>query len=96
VKVDTGDLRKLPYPAHSFDRVTAHLVLHRIKKRGDRKRVLTEMLRVLKPKGLLAFQDFQYLNQAREDLKALHFKNIRVSMYKIFFFPPVKTIIARK
>jgi ubiquinone/menaquinone biosynthesis C-methylase UbiE len=96
VKVDTGDMRELPYPRNSFDRVTAHLALHRLKKRPDRMNTLKEMLRVLKPKGLLALQDYQYLNQTVEDLKALHFKNITVSKYKFFFFPPVKLILAQK
>ncbi len=96
VKVDTADMRKLPYASNAFDRVTAHLSLHRLKNRADRKRALAEMKRVLKPKGMLALQDFKYLRQTREDLKALRFKNIKVSKYKLFFFPPVKRVIAYK
>jgi SAM-dependent methyltransferase len=96
VKVDTGDMRKLPYPKHSFDRVTAHLALHRLNKREDRKTALMEMARVLKPKGLLALQDFKNLRQTVVDLKTLQFKNIQLSKYKFFFFPPVRMILAQK
>ena len=96
IKVDTGDMRELPYPRNYFDRVTAHLALHRLKSREDRKKALSEMARVLKPKGLLALQDFKYLHQILEDLKSLRFKNIKVSKYKFFFFPPVRMVLAQK
>jgi ubiquinone/menaquinone biosynthesis C-methylase UbiE len=96
VQVDTGDMRKLPYPRNSFDRVTAHLALHRLKNRADRVKTLQEMFRVLKPKGLLALQDYIYLHQTLEDLNNLHFKNISISKYKFFFFPPVRLVLAYK
>jgi arsenite methyltransferase len=96
VQVDTGDMRKLPYPRNSFDRVTVHLALHRLNSRLDRINTLQEILRVLKPKGLLALQDYQYLHQTLEDLNSLHFKNITVSKYKFFFFPPVRMVLAYK
>jgi SAM-dependent methyltransferase len=96
VQVDTGDMRKLPYPRNSFDRVTAHLALHRLKNRVDRVKTLQEMFRVLKPKGLLALQDYIYLHQTLEDLNNLHFKNISISKYKFFFFPPVRLVLAYK
>lgn len=96
VKVDTGDMRKLPYPRNSFDRVTAHLALHRLKSRSDRVKTLQEIFRVLKPKGLLALQDYKFLNQITKDLKDLHFKNITIFKYKFFFFPPVRMVLAHK
>jgi ubiquinone/menaquinone biosynthesis C-methylase UbiE len=96
VKIDTGDMKELPYPPNSFDRVSAHLVLHRLKSRADRRKALEEMNRVLKPKGWLALQDFQYLHQVKSDLVQLGFRNIRISKFKFFFFPPVRSVLAQK
>ena len=96
VKVDSGDMRDLPYPPNAFDRLTAHLSLHQLGSRSDRLKTLEEIKRVLKPKGLLAIADFQYIHQLTQDLRILGFKNIQVSGYQFFYFPPVKLILAQK
>ena len=40
VKVETGDIRDLPFPAESFDVVTSSLVLHNLRSAVDRGQVL--------------------------------------------------------
>lgn len=47
----TGDARKLPYPDSSFDRVLCISMLEHVKE--GREKILSEMLRVLRPGGLL-------------------------------------------
>lgn len=96
VEVVTGDMRRMPFPRGSFDVVTACLSLHRIKDREERIKALWEMARVLKKKGRLVWQDFQYSRQATEDLGRLGFKVVQASGFLYSIFPPVHRIIAVK
>jgi ubiquinone/menaquinone biosynthesis C-methylase UbiE len=96
VEVVTGDMRRMPFPRGSFDVVTASLALHRIKERAERIKAFREMARVLKKKGRLVWQDFQYNRQAAEDLGRLGFKVVQASGLLYSIFPPVHRIIAVK
>ena len=58
VEVRKGDVRELPFDDASFDVVLSNFVVHEMQKQQDRERMLREMVRVLKPGGLLALIDF--------------------------------------
>lgn len=66
VRIDTGDARALPYADGSFDVVLSHWVVHNLEPAADRLRALDEMLRVLRPGGVIALADIdgfaQYLS----------------------------------
>ncbi len=65
VKIDTADIRKLPYADASFDVVLSSLVIHNLKAEG-RELAVKELWRVLKPGGTLLIADiFQTPNYAR-------------------------------
>ena len=62
VCIDTGDARDLPYPNESFDLVLSHWVIHNLPDANDRNQILNEMLRVLRPGGVIALADIEFIN----------------------------------
>ena len=57
VSVETGDACDLPFPPASFDVVLSHWVMHNLPDAAGRTRALDEMLRVLRPGGVLVLAD---------------------------------------
>ncbi|MEO8215907.1 MAG: class I SAM-dependent methyltransferase [Acidobacteriota bacterium] len=95
VDLRDGDARELPFPDSSFDVVTSSLVVHNLHARADREKVLTEMLRVLKPGGWLALMD---IRNGTEYLKFLrgHGMAIVGAWWRPLFFQRTDAIVARK
>jgi ubiquinone/menaquinone biosynthesis C-methylase UbiE len=60
----------LPYADASFDLVLSHWVVHNLEPAADRLKALDEMLRVLRPGGVLALADIACIAQYREHLQA--------------------------
>jgi len=77
VRIDTGDARKLPFPDSSFDVVVSHWVVHNLESAEDRLQVLNEMLRVLRPGGVLALADITFIGQYREHLESRKLARLR-------------------
>jgi len=73
-KVETGDARALPFVDASFDVVLSHWVVHNI---PDRTRALDEMLRVLKPGGVLVLADIAHHSDYQKYLVARGLSDIR-------------------
>jgi len=70
VRVDTGDARALPYADASFDVVMSHWVVHNLEPAADRLQALDEMLRVLRPGGVLVLADIAGFPLYRQHLVA--------------------------
>lgn len=70
ISIDTGDARRLPYPDCSFDVVMSHWVVHNIPNQHDRQAVLDEMLRVMRPGGVILLADIDHLSEYRDYLLA--------------------------
>lgn len=68
VIVETGDARALPFSDASFDRVVSHWVVHNLPDAADRSQALEEMLRVLRPGGVLVLADIAHHAEYREQL----------------------------
>jgi arsenite methyltransferase len=83
ITVDTGDMRKLPYPNENFDVITSHWVVHNLPSEHNRNQALTEMYRVLKPGGHLILADIEHRESYKLQLEALGFKNIVVAFNPI-------------
>jgi SAM-dependent methyltransferase len=70
IELHTGDFRQLPFAAASFDVVVASWTIRTIREASERREVLAEMVRVLKPGGQMIVFDTQntaeYANVMRE------------------------------
>ena len=77
-KVETGDACALPFPDAAFDVVVSHWVIHNIPASADRTRALDEMMRVLRPNGVLVLADIDHLPDYRKHLEAHGLSNLQV------------------
>ena len=71
VTVHPGDARELPFADASFDVVLSNFVLHEVNTRQDRERILSEVIRVLKPGGRFLLVDFIFTAEAVRTLRRL-------------------------
>jgi SAM-dependent methyltransferase len=69
VEVKEGDARDLPFADGVFDVVVSNFVVHDLKNRADRERMMREMARVLKPGGRVALVDFIFTDECVEELR---------------------------
>ena len=63
VKIETADMRKLPFPTASFDVVISRATIHNLYAAGDRAAAIREIARVLKPGGLALIDDIRHFRQ---------------------------------
>lgn len=77
VSVETGDARALPFADACFDRVLSHWVIHNLPDAADRTRALAEMLRVLRPGGVLILGDIAHHADYHKQLAARGLTDIR-------------------
>jgi ubiquinone/menaquinone biosynthesis C-methylase UbiE len=76
VKVETADMRALPYSDRSFDLVVSSLAIHNIRSRADRRRAIIEGFRVLKPGGRMVVADIRTTAIYADELRALGAPNV--------------------
>ncbi len=76
IDVKTADMRSLPFEDASFDIVVSHWVVHNLEKDLDRKKALSEMVRVLRSGGTLALTDISNRREYLTELTALGLLNI--------------------
>lgn len=69
VEVKEGDARELPFAVGTFEVVVSNFVVHDIKNRADRERMMREMARGLKPGGRIALVDFIFTDECVKDLR---------------------------
>ena len=66
-----GDAAALPFADGSFDAAVSNFVFHEVKTQPDKKQVIAEALRVVKPGGWFAFHDLFYDTGIYGDTAAL-------------------------
>jgi SAM-dependent methyltransferase len=71
VRIETGDMRALPYPDGAFDLVVSSLAIHNIRSNADRKRAIVEGYRVLKPGGRMVIADIRATASYEDALRTL-------------------------
>jgi arsenite methyltransferase len=77
VSIETGDARQLPFPNAFFDVVLSHWVVHNLPEATDRTRVLEEMVRVLRPRGVLVVADIANHEAYRKQLDSYGMTDMR-------------------
>jgi ubiquinone/menaquinone biosynthesis C-methylase UbiE len=76
VRIETGDMRALPFPDASFDLVVSSLAIHNISGDANRKKAVAEGYRVLRTGGRMVLADIRATGTYAEALRALGASNI--------------------
>ena len=63
VEITTADMRRLPFPGNHFDVVVSNWAVHNLKLEKDRQNALREIVRVLKPGGIVVLSDIAHHTQ---------------------------------
>jgi len=77
VTVKRGDARQLPFPDSSFDLILSNFVVHEVDTAEERRQIVKEMVRVLRPGGRVALIDFIFTGQCVDDLRNYGFADAR-------------------
>ena len=92
VKVETGDMRRLPFADASFDVVVSSLAIHNLPTTVDRELAVREIARVLKPGGRVALLDFRHTGSYARTLRTQGLPDTRRSWPNLLMFPPVRIV----
>jgi arsenite methyltransferase len=63
VKVETADMRKMPFADSSFDVIVSRAAIHNLYKPEERQQAISEIVRVLKPGGTVIIDDIRHIDQ---------------------------------
>lgn len=96
IDVRDGDVRRLPFENACFDVVVSSLAIHNIRDREERRQAIREIVRVLKPGGRVALQDFRNTHDYALDLAAAGCVEVSESEPSFLIFPPVNLVTGKK
>lgn len=96
VHIDTGDMRRMPYPDASFDVIVSSLAIHNLPTQTDREQAVREIARVLKPGGRIALLDFRHTADYAHTLRANDLADARRGTPTFLMFPWVWIVRAHK
>ena len=96
VEVIDANACAMPFDDNYFDRVISSLVVHNIPTSEERAQAIKEMVRVTKPGGIIAIQDFMNIDEYSHILKQLPVTKITLSARSWWIFPPVRIVMAQK
>lgn len=96
VKIESADVRKLPFGASSFDVVLSSLAIHNIDSSPERAKALREIARVLKPGGRLAIFDIFHTAEYAKVLQQLGLVDVKLSQLSFLWCVPGRTVTAAK
>ncbi|MEQ1884294.1 MAG: methyltransferase domain-containing protein [Bryobacteraceae bacterium] len=95
VRVENGDMRKMPYPDGNFDVVVSTWALHHIQEETDRDQAVRELLRVTKSSGRIVIADTHYPGRYADILRQAR-AEVTVSPLGLLWCLPAKSVVARK
>lgn len=96
VRIETGDARKLVYPAANYDVVVSSLAIHNIPDKDEREQAIREMWRVLKPGGKLLIFDIFRTGEYAEVLRESGANDVTLSGMRFLWCVPSRILTARK
>lgn len=88
--------QKMSFPDASFDVIVSNLCLHNIYDRITRNQALAEIVRVLKPGGIVILSDYKLTSEYAEQLQLAGLGVERRSPDWLRTFPALTIIVARK
>lgn len=77
VRVETADMRQLPFPEGAFDVVVSKAAIHNLYERPARAKALSEIARVLAPGGQVLIDDIRHIREYEAELRARGLTEIR-------------------
>jgi ubiquinone/menaquinone biosynthesis C-methylase UbiE len=102
VRLECANAARLAFPDDFFDLVLQSTVFTSILDRSLRHAVAAEMLRVLKPNGLILWYDFHWNNPGNPDVRGIQREEIRelfsgyhVRLHRVTLAPPIGRFVAR-
>lgn len=96
VEVHDGDARGLPFEERVFDVVVSSLALHNIPGRAGREQAIREIVRVLKPGGLVSILDIARTGEYARVLSESGMIDIRRSRARFLFSPLARMVTGKK
>jgi arsenite methyltransferase len=88
--------QQMPFPDDSFDVIVSNLCLHNIYDRATRNQALAEIVRVLKPGGIVILSDYKLISEYAQQLQLAGFGVDRQPPDWLRTFPPLAIVVARK
>ena len=89
VEVKTADMRQLPFPESYFDIVLSSWAVHNLEVETDREKALDEIIRVLKPNGMVILVDIEHQDEYAKYFELHGMTNIR------FYNNPIRDVILK-
>ncbi len=96
VAITTGDARMLPFGDGTFDVILSCQAIHNVYDRGERDRVLGEIVRVLKPGGTLFIVDHRNTGQYADYFRKAGLRDVRRRIPGVEVFPPSPAVVGTK
>jgi ubiquinone/menaquinone biosynthesis C-methylase UbiE len=101
VQVQIGNAADLPFPAASFDLVLQSTVFTSVLHPEVRRKIASEMLRVVRPQGLILWYDFHMNNPRNPDVRRVSageirelFPDCRIDLRRVTLAPPLARWVA--
>jgi SAM-dependent methyltransferase len=95
-----GDARQLPWSDNAFDLVSHFTLFSSILNAGIKKQIATEMLRIVKPAGLILWFDFRFNNPRNPGVRGIGANEIRslfpgckVELRSVTLAPPISRMV---
>lgn len=96
VELHTGNMCQLPFEDARFDAVVSSWAIHNVPDKEGRSKAITEIVRVLKPRGKLVIVDISYTYDYLKILQELSFEQIERRGPNFTFVMPSYQLQARK
>jgi arsenite methyltransferase len=78
VELNTGNITTLPYYDEQFDLVVSSLAIHNLKVREDRRKAISEAVRVLEPGGKIIITDISHTDEYADWLSEAGMEGVRL------------------
>lgn len=96
VELHTGNMCQLPFEDGRFDAVVSSWAIHNVSSADERKKAVTEIIRVLKPGGRFVIIDISYTAEYQAVLEELKCQEIRRDGPNFVFVIPSYQLSGRK